>query len=144
MQRAVPFLRSRRYLRGRPVHGTESASFCYSLKSPGTFQLKRCGLLLPSSWEAKDEVVGELSATLPLSDYGRIARQNGSSCDRFSRADESLRISVNESLKSSLEFVVFRSAASHHFPRQMTGRFSRNPSIPSAASSKSILHAITS
>ena len=48
------------------MHGTESASFCYSLKSPGTFQLKRCGLLLPSSWEAKDEVVGELSA--PRSD----------------------------------------------------------------------------
>src|SRR6516164_4104582 len=67
MQRGVPFLRRRRYLRGRPVHGTESASFCYSLKSPGTFQLKRCGLLLPSSWEAKDEVVGELSATRKLS-----------------------------------------------------------------------------
>ena len=58
------------------MHGTESASFCYSLKSPGTFQLKRCGLLLPSSWEAKDEVVGELSATLPLSDYRRVARHS--------------------------------------------------------------------
>src|SRR5215471_10644225 len=83
MQRAVPFLRSRRYLRGWPVHGTESASFCYSLKSPGTFQLKRSGLLLPSSWEAKDEVLGELSATLKLS----LLRHQNFSGDRLLRPE---------------------------------------------------------
>jgi hypothetical protein len=32
----------------------------------------------------------------------------------------------------------------NHFPRQLAGRFCRNASMPSAASSKSRLHAITS
>src|SRR5215469_194830 len=64
------------------------------------------------------------------------------------QADQSLLASVNEiaemSLKSSLKLAVRRRAAADHFPRQMAARFWRNASIPSAASSKSRLHAITS
>jgi hypothetical protein len=36
------------------------------------------------------------------------------------------------------------SCCKNHFPRQLAGRFCRNASMPSAASSKRRLHAITS